>query len=85
MYCKSPASYEQLPVTKAGLLKLPSESTLKSYMNFTESVADINPDICSIVVESKRNVSLAWDEMKIKSGVAVTHVTGKNWTADWRG
>lgn len=86
MYSKSPSAYEQL--TKAGLIRLPSKSTLKTYLNFTESVPDINPDIVEIVSKEfkcsdenvpdfKRNVVLVWDEMKIKSGLAVSSKTGK--------
>ena len=85
MYSKSPKAYEQL--TKAGMVKLPSKSTLKTYLNFTESVPGVNPDILNILAnefecgkpipEFRRNVSLVWDEMKIKSGLAVSNKTGK--------
>lgn len=82
LYSKSPRAYEQL--AKAGFVKLPSKNTLKSYLKFTESVPDVNTDILELVYqqfenqpEFKRNVSLVWDEVKIKSGLAVSKKTGK--------
>lgn len=84
LFSKSPAAYEQL--SKAGFIKLPCKSTLKQYINFTSSMPDINPDILELVSQefdlenapdSTKHVSLVWDEMKIKSGLAVAKKTGK--------
>ena len=86
IYSKSPGAYEQL--SKVGIVRLPSQSTLRSYIHFTESVPDMNPDILKIVadqfnlenladVDPARNVSLVWDEMQVKSGLAVSKNTGK--------
>jgi hypothetical protein len=84
LFSKSPAAYEQL--SKAGFITLPCRSTLKKYINFTTSMPDINPDILELVSQEfdvenapdyKKNVCLVWDEMKIKSGIAVAKNTGK--------
>lgn len=65
---------------------MPSQTTLKSYINFTQSVPDINADVLQILVKKfnlphtpkfKTNVSAVWDEMKIKSGLVVANGSGK--------
>ena len=84
MFAKSPAAYRQL--AESGFLHLPSRNTLKSYINFTQSLPDVNPDVLQLVAkefdlphaaEFKTNVTLVWDEIRIKSGLAVAKGSGK--------
>ena len=84
MYSKSSKAYNQL--ANSGFLHLPHPNTLKSYINFTDQCPGINSDIFYLLVqefglddakESKANVAIVWDEIKIKSGLAVTKGTGK--------
>lgn len=83
LFLKSPAAYRNL--NKSGFIKLPSESTLKSYLNFTSSEPDLNPDVMQVLVDEfklttcpdfQKNVAIAWDEMKIRSGLVVSKGTG---------
>lgn len=46
-FSKSPKAYDQL--SKAGFVKLPTISTLKSYTGFTDSIPDGNPNNLEIV------------------------------------
>ena len=84
MYLKSPAGYQQL--ANSGFLHLPSQSTLKSYANFTESLPGVNPDILRTLIaefklpsapEYQKNVCLVWDEMKVRSGLVITKGSGR--------
>ena len=84
LFSKSPSAYEQL--SQAGFIQMPSKSTLKSYMRFTDSVPDINPEILELLCQefnltnpesANKHVALVWDEVRIKSGLAVSKKTGK--------
>ena len=84
MFAESPAAYHQL--AESGFVHLPSRNTLKSYINFTQSLPDGNPDVLQLVAkesdlpdaaEFKTNVTLVWDEIRIKSGLAVSKGSGK--------
>ena len=79
----SPAAYRQL--TESGFLALPSERTLKAFLNFTDPISGFNPDILlNLVREAKlgkckdheKNVSLVYDEMRISSRLVYSKGTG---------
>ena len=83
-FLKSPAAYRQL--ADSGFMYLPSQKTLKCYANFTDSLPGVNPDVLKILVEEfnlpdcqdyKKNVSLVWDEMNIRSRLVVTKSSGR--------
>ena len=84
LYMKGPSSYEQL--TRSGFVALPSISTIKSYLQFTDPNPGVNADVLQILVEEfklvsahehDKNVALVWDEVKIKSGLVVSRGSGK--------
>ena len=84
MYIKSPAAYKQLADSE--FLYLPSQSTLKTYSNFTDNMPGVNPEIIKILIKEfnlpnapafQTNVSLVWDEMKIRSGLVISKSSGK--------
>ena len=81
---RSSTAYQKL--AESGFLHLPSVSTLKSYSNFTESVPGVNSEILRIVIKEfnlpnsppyQRNMCLAWDEIKVKSGLVITKGSGR--------
>ena len=80
---KSPTAYRQ--INNSGLLYLLSVSTLKSYLNWTDSFPDINPDVLDLLVreldipnmqEHEKNACLVWDEIKVKSGLVMSKGLG---------
>ena len=84
IYLKSPGTYKH--IRNSPFLNLPCKNTLLKYINFTDPGCGFNPDIIERLVESidfdhieeyKRNVSLLFDEMKIKSGLVFCSTTGK--------
>ena len=84
LHCASPKAYRQ--VANSGFLKLPSLSTLKSYMKFTTPCPGFNEDVIRFLIKEtnianlkdhQKNVVLVWDEMKIKSGLVSSKSTGK--------
>ena len=73
-------------MSQAGFLKLPSVSTLKSYLNFTKPVPHINHEIVQLLLNEfnvknaldyNRDVVIVWDEMKIRSGLVVSRGSGE--------
>ena len=86
IYHTSPAAYRQLASKGNKLIVLPHVNTLKKYINFTEPTTGFNPDILERLIEDskileiddfKKNVSLIYDEIKIKSGLVFKRSTGK--------
>lgn len=84
LYMKGSKSYEQL--RRSGFVALPSVSTIKSYLHFTDPKPGVNSDVMEVLAEEfhlktaeeyKRNVCLVWDEVKIKSGLAVSLGSGR--------
>ena len=76
-------AYEQL--RSSGSLKLPHKSTLLTYTGFTNMSTGCNYDVIkkfiddiklSTLQEHENNVSLLFDEMKIKSGKVFSQFTG---------
>ena len=86
IYHTSPAAYRQLASKGNKLIVLPHVNTLKKYINFTDPVTGFNPDIIEQLIqdsklcgldEFKKNVSLIYDEIKIKSGLVFKRSSGK--------
>ena len=84
IYLKSPSTYKHLRTSP--FLFLPCKNTLLNYINFTDPGCGFNIDVISRLVqhvkfdeinEFEKNVSLIFDEMKIKSGVVFSKTTGK--------
>ena len=84
IYLKSPGTYQHIRQTK--FLSLPCKNTLLNYVNFTDPGCGFNKDIVRRLIETcnfqdskeyERNVSLIFDEMKIKSGLVFSKTTGK--------
>ena len=78
IYLVSPAAYPQMASKGNKFIVLPHVSTLKKYINYTEPTSDFNPDVIEQFVldsrlatlkEFEKNVSLSFDEIKIKSGL----------------
>ena len=70
----------------SGFLKLPHKSTLLKYTGFTNMSTGYNYDVnkkfiddikLSTLREHEKNVSLLFDEMKIKSGLVFSRSTGR--------
>ena len=86
IYHSSPAAYRQLINKKNEFLVLPSVNTLRKYTNFTEGSSGFNPDIIARLIEDsglkdlndlQKNVSILFDEMKIKGDLVYNKATGK--------
>ena len=82
IYLKSPSTYRHLRDT--GFMILPDRTTLNKYFNFTEGRSGFNPEIVKLLVDQiknyedfQRNVGIAFDEMKIKSGLVYNKASGK--------
>ncbi len=84
LFNKSSAAYDML--RKSPFIKLPHQSTLRQYMNFTNPQTGVNPDVLEFVANDwsfdelpdyKRNVTLIFDEVKIKAGLAYSKSSGK--------
>ena len=86
IYYTSPAAYRQMSSKKLNFLKLHHVNTLRKYGQFTNPCSGFNPDIINrLMIDAKvdtlkdfqRNVSLCFDEMKIKSNLVYSKSTGK--------
>ena len=84
IYLKSPGTYKH--IRNSPFMSLPCKNTLLKYINFTDPGCGFNPDIIARLIESldldnitdyERNVSIPFDEMKIKSGPVFCTTTGK--------
>ncbi len=71
---------------KSNFVKLSHQSKLHQYTHFTDAISGINPDIREhltkeVKLEScparEKNVSVLFDEMKIKAGLVFCERTGK--------
>ena len=78
IYLVSPAMYRQMASKGNKFIILPHVNTLKKYINYTQPTNGFNPDAIEQFVldsklaslkEFKKNVSLSFDEIKIKSGL----------------
>ena len=86
IYMTSPAAYKQMASKRNKLLILPHENTLKKYINFTKPESGFNIDIIDCLIkdskveklpEGQKNVSLIFDEIKIKSGLIYRKSSGE--------
>ena len=86
IYLASPAAYRQMASKKNKFIVLPHVNTLKKYINFTDPCTGFNPDIIERLIEDakvdklegfERNVSVVFDEMRIKSDLVYKKSTGK--------
>ena len=84
IYLKSPSTYNYLRTSPFRFL--PCKNTLLNYINFTDPGCGFNIDVisrlvqqveCDEINELEKNVSLVFDEMKIKSGLVFSKTTGK--------
>ncbi|XP_047142661.1 uncharacterized protein LOC124816953 [Hydra vulgaris] len=84
LYLKSPRAYRHICSTP--FLNLPCKSTIQKYINFTDLGCGFNKDVLSNLAikidlpnikDHQRHVSIIFDEMKIKSGLAFSSSTGK--------
>ena len=81
VYLKSPSTYKH--VRTSPFLFSPCKNILFSYINFTDPECGFNIDVISRLVQEvkfdeidEKNVSLIFDEMKIKSGLVFSKTTG---------
>ena len=81
---KSPAAYKAL--RSSSFIKLPHQNTLFKHTHFTDARSGINPDILRSISQEAdldhnpefyKNVSLIFDEMKIKNGLVYSQRSGK--------
>ena len=86
IYHTSPAAYRQLVNSNNNFIMLPHVNTLKKFSNFTNRHAGFNPVIIKRLIknsqldslkEFQKNVSIVFDEMKIKSDLIYSRRTGK--------
>lgn len=84
IYLKSPSTYKL--IKESPFLNLPCKNTLLKYVNFTDPGCGFNKDIISELIKAvnfnaiadyQHNVSLVFDEMKVKSGLVFCKTTGK--------
>ena len=84
LYLKSPSAYGHICSTP--FLNLPCKNTVQKYINFTYPGCGFNKNVMynltrkidlPNVKEHQRYVSIIFDEMKIKSGLAFRSSTGK--------
>lgn len=77
-------TYEHL--RRGGFLKLPHRTTLNQYTGFTEIGTGFNPDILEQFIkeidfdnmeEYQKNITIIFDEMKIKSNLVFSRNSGK--------
>lgn len=82
----SPAAYRQIASKQNKFLVLPHTNTLKKYINFTKPSSGFNPEIIQKLIEDfkivtiedyEKNVSLTFDEIKIKSWLVYKRGSGK--------
>jgi len=86
IYHTSPKAYRQMTSKKLQFIKLPHINTLKKFSSFTTPAAGFNVDIIQrLIVDSKideipdykKNVSIIFDEMRIKSDLVFRQSTGQ--------
>ena len=86
IYLVSPTAYCQMASKGNKFIVLPHVNTLKKYINYAEPTSGFNPDVIEQFVldsrlvtlkEFEKNVSLSFDEIKIKSGLVYKKGTGK--------
>ena len=84
LYNKSKSAYNL--IRDSPFLALPHQSTLKKYMKFTTPQNGINADVLNYMAtdwkietlpEYQRNVTLVFDEIKIKAGLVYAKTTGQ--------
>ncbi len=84
LYSKSSSAYNL--IRSSGFLKLPHQTTLKKFMNFTTPQVGINPAVLKYIFDDwhlkdipdfEKNITLAFDEIKLKAGLVYSKVTGK--------
>ena len=85
IYLKSPGTYKH--IRNSPFMFLPSKNTLLKYINFTDPVCGFNEDIISRLIsavkfdemksDSERNVSLLFDERRVKSCLVFRRSMGK--------
>lgn len=83
LHAKSPAAYRM--IKNSNVLLLPHENTLRDYTHFTSAGAGWNPDVIlramqdySIIDDPlKTNISILFDEVKVKSGLVYCSETGR--------
>ncbi|CAC5406376.1 THAP9 [Mytilus coruscus] len=83
LHAKSPAAYRM--IKNSNVLLLPHENTLRDYTHFTSAGAGWNPDVIlramqdySIIDDPlKTNISILFDEVKVKSELVYCSETGR--------
>ena len=84
IYNKSSSTYNL--IRNSPFLKLPHKSTLKKYMSFTTPQVGVNPEVLNFIStdwkldeleQYKCNVTLVFDEIKLKSDLAYSKTSGK--------
>ena len=84
IYHTSPAAYEF--IKRSSFLKLPHKTTLLDYTLYTKPGSGFNPDVLERLYEEadvenlkphQKNVSLLFDEMKIKADLVYNKASGK--------
>ncbi|XP_035690813.1 uncharacterized protein LOC118425822 [Branchiostoma floridae] len=84
IYHSSPATYKF--IRDSGFLFLPHTRTLDRYSKFTDPTSGFNPDVLKKLLEKakidelpewKKNVTLLFDEMKVKSNLVYDKRTGE--------
>ena len=86
IYHTSAAAYRQLTSKKLQFIKLPHTNTLKKFSQFTTPSTGFNPDIIErLIIDSnlevlqpyQKNVTICFDEMKIKADLVYRKSTGQ--------
>ena len=84
IYHTSPAAYDF--IKRSSFLKLPHKNTLRDYTLYTEPGSGFNADVLARLYEEagvekmephQRNISLLFDEMKIKADLVYNKTTGR--------
>ena len=92
IYHISPAAHRQIASKRNKFLCLSHVNALEKYINFTEAKSGFNPDIIEKLIEDshladlselQKNVSLVFNEIKIKSGLVFRRSTGKLVVRKW--
>ena len=83
IFLKSPGAYDH--IRNSGFLMMPSRKTLNKYINFTDAMGGLNPDVLqqletTVLNNTKvaeKHVGIVIDEMKIKQGLVFNKHSGK--------